>query len=259
MRTLAWLAALAMVVFALGYVTGLLTVRVEFGEGTEASARDAERRGPGDRASLRDGGDESCDRERSRGKGGRRGKGGDRRSRDRRGGYDGFLDSIERLADEIGLSDPQRRELDALLARTADGIAEHERAIANRLLSARRAVEDLLTDEQRAEIQRRIEEQFRAMREARVAELRRWLRDEGGLSGGDLEAAGRVVAGWMNAKGAYFHGLRRQGRWPSKGEMSARLEQLSLERDAELASYLDAPTLERFRGAASNYGRWHRH
>lgn len=249
-KTYVWIAVLAVLMFGVGTATGILSERVS-GSAPELDDSKASR--------SWDGG--SSDRWRDRDRDGRRG--GDRRRSDHPDGarpphgrsMGPRIDSIRHLADELSMTEEQRTELDRIVSETSAAIEEHERAIADEALEARRRVDELLTADQRQFLDDRVTKWFEAMRAEKLASLTAWFEENAGLAGDDLAAASAVVSKWLEDKGEYFRGLRRDDGWPSREEQQQALGALSAVRDEALGQWLDESLVERFHAIADGRDR----
>ncbi len=247
-KTYVWIILLAVLMFGVGTATGILSERVS-GSAPDLADLDTSR----DRGKR-----ESRDDWRDRGP-----RGDDRRRGDRpdgphppRGSSLGpRVDSIRHLADELSMTEDQRAELDRIVRETSAAIEEHERAIAEEALEARRRVDELLTEDQRQFLDDRVTKWFEAMRAEKLASLTAWLEENASLTGDELAAARVVVSDWLEAKGEYFRGLRREDGWPNREEQEKALGALSAERDEALGQWLDAPLVERFHKIADGRDR----
>jgi Spy/CpxP family protein refolding chaperone len=221
MKTQTWIVILSLLVFGVGYTLGIITVRIVSGstEGPRIDRRDSHGPRP------------------DRGK--RRG--------DRNGAMGPYLGSVQKFADELGLSDEQREKLRDLIEQTTEEVTRHERSISDLVLETRAKVDELLTDEQRDRLEELIQDSMRRYTEERIEGMVEWFRTEIGLEEDDLARVRGILEGYYEETGRYFREHRRENRWPDHKEIEASLAEMREARDAELKSYVSDRDLDRFR------------
>lgn len=250
MKSYVWITLLAGLMFASGLATGVVSVRVVSGGDRDSVAKTETKDRGGDRRER--GGGRGDDHERrgvrrDRDSDGRRGDG--PRGKHSRGSSLGpHFDALELPG--VELTAEQQAEVDAAIAASTARVHEYEKKIGDELCTARRAVDAVLTDEQRESLDKAVGEMFERMREQRTTELMAWLEERTELDEGAMQRCREVLAGWMDEKGAYFRDIRKSRTWPERDEMSAALDVIADARDARLAEMLDEDTLKDFRRRA---------
>lgn len=241
MRSLTWTWILLALVFGIGWTSRLLAERTGDAGRPDRSPRETETSA-----------DAGSDAERSY-RGSRRGRFGS-------GGP--FLSTVEQFADELGLDDQQRSQLDMLMTETNRAIEEHENAKRELMRQTRPRIAEILTDEQQERMSELVREKRNAHDLANREQKLDWLSGHSGLDEEGLLAARRALEAYDAAKAALFDGLRAQDSWPRDEDIRNAKDALRKERDDRLAELLGAETMEQFKnqfGYRNSSGRsWNR-
>jgi hypothetical protein len=238
MKMQTWIGIFSVLVFGVGFTVGVITLRVASGSTEREKSVRKEFPGPRGREG-RDGWD---------GRRGREGRDGRRGRPDQNGSMGPYLGSVHRFADELSLSEDQRTELSELISRTTEEVTRHEQGISNLILETRALVQDLLTDEQRSRLDELMQESMRRHSRDHLVAMTEWVETEFEPGEEELAQIRGIFEAYLEAKGEYFRGLRRNKKgWPDHEEMESSLEKFRKERDEKLSVYLSDQELDRFR------------
>jgi len=156
-----------------------------------------------------------------------------------------YLQSVEELAGEIGLSQGQRRMLDQWIADTRAAVAGKEGEIYDLLQETREKIQSLLEPQQQKELDRLLHEKWSRYRAQKVLHLGRWLEAEAGLDSREKSQAVEIVERFEERKAEFFVSTGSGGGM-SYEEVGQRMRELADERDKGLEKLLPPEDLERF-------------
>ncbi len=223
MRSFGWTMVLLVLVFGIGWTSRVVAER-DSGAlerlPVEAAAEDL--------AGSRLGGD---------------GPGGPRGGHHRRGGP--FLSSVQEFADQLDLSSEQRAEIWAILDQTLEEVRELERSIWNVHQRSRPRMLAVLTDEQRADLERLVDDRRSEMERERIERTMKTITEATSLDDGAAARARAALEGYERRKSRFFSELCDREAWPEDAEIKDAIAEFRAERDAALADVLPADVLDR--------------
>ncbi|MEW6741470.1 MAG: hypothetical protein AB1486_01825 [Planctomycetota bacterium] len=162
-----------------------------------------------------------------------------------------FIGPLEEYARELALSETQLGEIRRLIDEATEVMHERERANRELMSATRDKVRDLLTPEQREEIDRLIDEKIKCYRDARVKAALDWFQRETPRTPQTLatleKALRQYYEGQASLRGRFHARDGKEVPWPSREECDKRLTELLEQRDAALREAVGEDELEQFR------------
>lgn len=164
-----------------------------------------------------------------------------------RGGFRyGPFGSSNEFAKDVGLDSTQETRIAELLERGTAEIRSHEDAIRSAKESTRKAVYDVLTDEQKKKLESLVAESFARRARERVADDVEWFRRETQVDASVITQVETILNDYETEKQTAFRAVATEGQEPDRERLETVLGELRVTRNTKLAAVLDAPTLERF-------------
>lgn len=163
--------------------------------------------------------------------------------------------SIRDFADDLGLDAGQRERVARIVADSSAAIDAHQVSIRELKAAARRDVLAVLTEAQRGELERRIDETFARHAKERLEADLSWFQRQGTLDAAALARVGAILGDYESGKRTLFRSDCAGGPpepGPPPEGARAEAERLRERRDQQLAEVVDAATLAEFRARRSH-------